>query len=144
MSAPNFCTMKDFSLFAFISDDELELYEVSEELQQRLDAMNRELVFHKVEVQNGYYYGIQLYAEAEHDLNEENYTNDDCRYYFDLCRSVTYRRFEAEKRKINRLFRAIAKEYGLEELVCTGRFSNGEAVYSPVCSRSRLYAAVNM
>lgn len=68
MSAPNFCTMKDFSLFAFISDDELELYEVSEELQQRLDAMNRELVFHKVEVQNGYYYGIQLYAEAEHDL----------------------------------------------------------------------------
>ena len=78
------------------------------------------------------------------DLTEDkDYTNDDCHYYFDCCRSVAYRKYEAEIRKINRKLAALGKEYGFQEYVCTARFSNGEAWYDLASnSRARLKSVV--
>ena len=89
--------------------------------------INYDLMFHKIQVKGGYYCGIQLYVEVEHDLEEEDYSNDDCHYYFDCCRSVAYRKYQAEVRKINRLLATLGKKYDFQEYVCTARFSNGEA-----------------
>lgn len=178
MSAANFCTMRDFPLFAksyyeeakrcpecdTILDADAETCEVCgcEELEdypyfdqfladEEWDAItslmedfNRDLMFHKVELRSGYYTGVQFYVETEHDLDEDkDYTNDDCHYYFDCCRSVAYRKYAAEVRKIIRKLAAWGKEYGFQEYVCTARFDNGEAWYELASNpRARLKAAV--
>ena len=109
-----------------------------------LDSFNYELMFHKITLRSGYYTGVQFYVEVEHDLTEDkDYTNDDCHYYFDCCRSVAYRKYEAEIRKINRKLAVLGKEYGFQEYVCTARFSNGEAWYDLASnSRARLKSVV--
>ena len=101
-------------------------------------------MFHEIKLQGGYYYGVQFYVEVNHDLTEDkDYTNDDCHYYFDCCRSVAYRKYEAEIRKINRKLDVLAKKFGLQEYVCVARFSNGEAVYDLASnSRARLRSVV--
>ena len=100
------------------------------EITGLMDELNRDLLFHKVEMRSGYYSGVQFYVEVEHDLSEDkDYTNDDCHYYFDCCRSVAYRKYAAEVRKIVRKLTEFAKRYGFQEYVCTARFSNGEAWY---------------
>ena len=176
MSAANFCTMRDFFLFAkdytekvkrchecdTILDadskececcgcEELEDYayfdqftadEEWREITDLLDDFNRDLLFHKVELRSGYYYGIQFYVETEHDLTDYDYDNDECHYYFDCCRSVAYRKYAAEVRKINRKLAALGKQFGFLEYVCVARFSNGEAWYDLASnSRARLKAA---
>ena len=89
------------------------------------------------------YTGVQFYVEVEHDLTEDGYTNDDCHYYFDCCRSVAYRKYKAEIRKINRKLAALGKEYGFQEYVCIARFSNGEAWYDLASNpRARLKSSV--
>lgn len=177
MSAANFCTMRDFPLFAkdyyedtkrcpecgaimsedateceFCECNELEdyryfdecaAYDDNEIIGAALDSFNYELMFHKVKLRSGYYTGVQFYVEVEHDLAEEDYTNDDCHYYFDCCRSVAYRKYEAEIRKINRKLAALGKEYGFQEYVCIARFSNGEARYDLASNpRARLKSSV--
>lgn len=130
MSTPNFRTMENFPLFTIEPADELDAYDLESELSEALEEINDELTFHKVELQSGYYYGLQFYVDELHDPNE--YDNDDCRYEFDLCRSVAIRRYESEINKITRRLRRLASGYGFEELCCVGVFSNGEAVYSRV------------
>ena len=177
MSAANFCTMRDFPLFAkdyyeeakrcpecgAIMDtdavscedcgcEELEDYtyfnqfqcdEEWEEITSLMDELNRDLMFHKVEMRSGYYTGVQFYVEVDHDLADEDYSNDECHYYFDCCRSVAYRKYAAEVRKINRKLTAWGKGYGFQEYVCIARFSNGEAMYDLASNpRARLKAAV--
>lgn len=177
MSATNFQTMRDFSLFTknyiegvkrcpecgaimdaeatecdccgydeledYSCFDELACQEEWDEITALMDDFNWELMFHKVNLQCGYYYGIQFVVEAEHDLTAYDYDNDECHYYFDCCRSVAYRKYGAEVRKINRWMAKLAKRYGFEEIVCTARFSNGEAMYAPASnSHARLYSAV--
>lgn len=123
--------------------DEMECYDVCREVEKRLADFNYDLLFHKVSLKDGYYCGVQFYVEAEHDLDEYDYSNDDCHYYFDCCRSVAYRKYKAEKQKIARKLEELAKEYGFEELVCVARFSNGEMMYGRASNpRARLYAAV--
>lgn len=177
MSAANFCTMKDFPLFAkdyydaakrcpkcgaimdenakecdFCDCKELEDYnyfdqftadEEWDEIANKLAELNQDLLFHKVELRSGYYTGIQFYVEVEHDLSAEDYSNDDCHYYFDCCRSVAYRKYAAEVKKINRKLAQFGKQYGFQEYVCTARFSNGEAWYELASNpRARLKAAI--
>lgn len=105
---------------------------------------NRGLLFHEVKLQSGYYSGVQFYVEINHDLTEDqDYSNDDCHYYFDCCRSVAYRKYASEVRKINRKLAEFAKAYGFQEYVCTARFSNGEAWYQPASNpRARLKSVV--
>lgn len=130
--------LEDYSYF-----DELACMEKYQEIEQELDTINMDLMFHKISIKSGYYYGAQFYVEAEHDLDEYEYDNDDCHYYFDCCRSMAHRKYEAEKRKITRLLGKLGKRYGFQELVRVARFSNGEALYCPVSApRAPLYAAV--
>lgn len=64
-------------------------------------------------------------------------------YYFDCCRSVAYRKYASEVRKINRKLAEFAKAYGFQEYVCTARFSNGEAWYQLASNpRARLKSVV--
>lgn len=130
--------LEDYTYFdQFLADEEWN------KIASLMDELNRDLLFHKVEMRSGYYTGVQFYVETEHNLNEEDYSNDDCHYYFDCCRSVAYRKYAAEVRKINRKLAAWGKEYGFQEYVCVARFSNGEAWYDLASnSRARLKSAV--
>ncbi|NBH77061.1 hypothetical protein D3Z52_02450 [Clostridiaceae bacterium] len=177
MSAANYCTMKNFSLFVRDTDGEVKrcpecgaimdteatvcdicgCEELEEccffddlaweddrcEIERELVDINCDLMFHKITLRSGYYSGVQFYVEAEHDLDEYDYDNDECHYYFDCCRSVAHRKYETEKRKINRKLAELGKRWGFQEVVCTARFSNGEAWFEPVSNpRARLKAAV--
>lgn len=130
MSAPNFRTMDNFPLFAIEPEDELDAYETCREVEERLDNINDGLLFHKISVESGYYCGLQLFVDELHDPNE--YDNEDCRWEFDLCRSVAIRRYNSEINKINRELRKLARFYGFDELYCAALFSSGEAVYRRV------------
>ena len=115
MSAANFCTMRDFPLFA---------KDYNEDAKRCPEC------------------GAIMSADAT-ETEDKDYTNDDCHYYFDCGRSVAYRKYEAEIRKINRKLAALGKEYGFQEYVCTARFSNGEAWYDLASnSRARLKSVV--
>lgn len=127
MSTANFETMRDFPLYAKDYNDDYDSYIEVPLIEEDLADINYDLMFHKIQVKGGNYCGIQLYVEVEHDLEEEDYSNDDCHYYFDCCRSVAYRKYQAEVRKINRLLATLGKKYDFQEYVCTARFSNGEA-----------------
>ena len=178
LSAANFCTMRDFPLFAkdynedakrcpecgaimsadatecdFCECNELEdyqyydkcaAYDERQEIEDKLLDFNRGLLFHEVKLQSGYYSGVQFYVEINYDLTEDqDYSNDDCHYYFDCCRSVAYRKYASEVRKINRKLVEFAKAYGFQEYVCTARFSNGEAWYQLASNpRARLKSVV--
>ena len=89
MSTANFETMRDFPLYAKDYDDDYDSYIEVPLIEEDLADINYDLMFHKIQVKGGYYCGIQLYVEVEHDLEEEDYSNDDCHYYFDCCRSVS-------------------------------------------------------
>lgn len=136
MSTANFETMRDFPLYAKDYDDDYDSYVEVPLIKEDLADINYGLMFHKIQVKGGYYCGVQFYVEVEHDLEEEDYSNDDCHYYFDCCRSVAYRKYQAEVRKINRLLTTLGKKYDFQEYVCTARFSNGEAWFG-LASNSR-------
>ena len=178
MSTANFCTMRDFPLYAkdyyvdakrcpeceaimdadaaececcecgeledFQYYDDCAAYDDAQAIERELRDINHDLMFHEIKLQGGYYYGAQFYVEVNHDLTEDkDYTNDDCHYYFDCCRSVAYRKYGAEIRKINRKLDALAKKFGFQEYVCVAKFSNGEAVYDLASnSRARLKSVV--
>lgn len=94
----------------------------------KMEDFNDTLIFHELQFRSGYYTGLQIYVEEKeespHDLD-----NDDCNYYYDMCRSKAIRKYDAEIRKINRFMDKVATEYGWRELHCLGIFSNGEAIY---------------
>lgn len=122
--------------------DDLEREYVCGQVEEKVAALNRGLLFHKVSLENGYYSGVQFYVDTEYDFDAEDFSNEDCQYFFDMCRSKAYRKYAAEKRKIARFLDKAAKEYGFKDLVCTAVFSNGEAVYDLAeSSRARLIAA---
>lgn len=93
-----------------------------------MEKFNDTLTFHEVQFKSGYYDGVQLFVE-EKEENPHELDNDDCRYYYDMCRSQAIRKYDAEVRKINKWMDKIATQYGWKELYCLGIFSNGEAIY---------------
>ena len=92
-----------------------------------MDDFNNTLIFHEITFKSGYYDGLQLYVEEKENPNELD--NDDCHYYYDMCRSQAIRKYDAEVRKINRWMNKVATLHGWKELNCIGIFSNGEAIY---------------
>lgn len=92
-----------------------------------MENFNDELTFHEITFKYGYYEGVQLYVEEKDNPHELD--NDDCNYYYDMCRSKAIRKYDAEIRKINKWMDKVATEYGWRELHCLGIFSNGEAIY---------------
>ena len=92
-----------------------------------MEKLNDDLIFHELELKSGYYEGIQIFVgelENPHELD-----NEDCRYYYDMCRSQAIRKYDAEIRRINKWLEKVAVEHGWRKLHCLGVFSNGEAVY---------------
>lgn len=92
-----------------------------------MEDFNNTLTFHEITFESGYYDGVQLYVEEKENPHELD--NEDCKYYYDMCRSQAIRKYDAEVRKINKWMEKVAPEYGWKELHCLGIFSNGEAVY---------------
>ena len=109
-----------------------------EDILQGLEEINKDLLFHEITIQSGYYEGLQLYVElnnaADHagftDAGPEYLDNYNAQYYFDLCRSVAIRKYEAEKRKINKILAKIGRAYSMDKLAIYARFSNGETWYT--------------
>lgn len=104
-----------------------DIYNGYDGFKKVMEDFNNELTFHELTFRSGYYDGVQLYVEEKENPNELD--NDDCRYYYDMCRSQSIRKYEAEIRKINKWMDKVATKYGWKELYCIGVFSNGEAIY---------------
>ena len=138
MATGNFVTMDDFPLYVSNEEqneaDDFEQMELCSMIQDELDDFNADLLFFKVSLKSGYYEGIQFYVEDKYDFGKymESWDNYDCQYYFDMCRSVTIRKYTSEINKVNRFLKSIAKKYGFIKLEVSARFSNGEVIYTRV------------
>lgn len=95
---------------------------------EEMNSLNDILAFHKLELKDGYYDGVQIYVVEKENPHELD--NDDCNYYYDMCRSKAIRKYDSEIRKINKWMDKVASQYGWKEIYCVGVFSNGEAIYS--------------
>ncbi len=141
MSTPNFYNQDNFDLYVkSYEPEDMEEYSSAEAeffyddiifgydgFKEVMEKFNDDLTFHYLEFKSGYYDGIQLYVEEMENPHELD--NDDCRYYYDMCRSKAVRKYDAEIRKINKWMEKVAVEYGWRKLNCLGIFSNGEAIY---------------
>ena len=110
-----------------------------EEVQDDLRRFSEDLEFFTVDVASGYYSGVQFDVDWKKDIrgwgcagDPEELDNDDAHFYFDCCRSEMLRRYQRERRKVAKRLAELADFHGFEEIVCVGRFSNGEAVYERV------------
>lgn len=166
MSAPNFHTMDCIDLYV-MGDYDICRYYIGEEdedgneikeysmsdidcawdlftqdlkdgIQYAIDNLNSKLKWFKVELKDGYYSGVQIYADTDWcDFYErsyfvkENYIWDDeaCEEEFGLSREKTKEMIEAEIETINQWLENEATDYGFRKLVCDCVFSNGEAIY---------------
>ena len=127
MGTANFYTMEDFPLYV-IDPEETDFDFLFEELETEADRKNEDLLFHKISIRSGYYTGMQLYVETDGDIPEEC-DNSECRYNWNMFRSVAIRKYEAEQRKIRRWMKQTAQYYSMTCLEVSGRFSNGETLY---------------
>ena len=99
-----------------------------DDVKSCMDEINKELAFFEVSLQSGHYVGVQFDVDWKAGDPEE-LDNEDAHYYFDCCRSVMLRKYERERRKLGKKLAQLAEDFGFEEIVCIGHFSNGEAVY---------------
>ena len=113
-------------------------------VQDELDSINENLIFHKIVLKSGYYTGVQFYVEITDDADSAGFSadnlddprygpdNESCRYYLDMCRSVAIRKYRAEQNRVRKTLEKLAVEHGFIKLACVGVFSNGEAVYTRI------------
>lgn len=104
-----------------------DIFDGADGFKTLMENLNNSLFFHEVQFESGHYTGVQLYVEEKENPHELD--NEDCRYYYDMCRSQAIRKYDAEIRKINKWMEKVATEYGWRKLHCLGIFSNGEAIY---------------
>lgn len=127
MGTANFYSMEDFPLYV-IDPEDTDFDFLFEELETEADRKNEGLLFHKVSIRSGYYAGMQFYVETVGDIPEEC-DNRECRYNWDMFRSVAIRKYEAEQKKIRRWMKQTAQYYGMTCLEVSARFPNGETLY---------------
>ena len=105
-------------------------------IQKELENINNDLIFHKIELKDGYYSGVQFYCgtkDFDEDKNGElDLDNDDAHYYYDMCRSQARRKYKTEINKINKLLKKLGTEYGFDAYGVSARFSNGETWYTKI------------
>lgn len=98
-----------------------------------MDEVNSGLVFYRLEAIGGRYTGLQFSVENNHgsylDISED-WSNADCRYHFDMCKSKTLKAMKAEQRLVKQHMKALAASYGFRRAYLKSIFSNGEAAYS--------------
>ena len=140
MGTCNYTTQKDFDLY--ITEEvgnetyeELEL--IYNEAKWLATSLNNELTFYKIIITEGYYVGLQTFIQGtEWQIQTEYFeelSNEDCHYYFGICRSEAIRKHNAEVNRINKkLLPLFKKELGFDHIRCIGVFSNGEAIYERV------------
>lgn len=117
--------------------DDCEMDYIYEEMKKVADELNDAQPFYTVSVESGYYAGIQFYVEDKYyDVSAMD--NEEARDEFGVCRSEMLRRFKVAGNTIRRRLHKAKDELGLTELVCTARFSNGEAWYTKVDTRKPL------
>ena len=118
-------------------DDLAEMF-FYEDILADLEEVNKDLLFHEITIESGYYSGLQLYVTLSHAADHAGFTengpeyvdNESTRYYLDLCRSAAIRKYEAEQRKVNKILAKIGRAYGMDKLAVYARFSNGETWYT--------------
>lgn len=150
MGTCNFVTQSDFDLYIYDEDLDDTLDEdtaingydfsmacVYEESIRLAKELSKDLMFYNIEIRCGYYTGIQTQLVATDWQAQvecfEQLDNEDCHYYFDMCRSKALRKHKAEVNKINKkLLPLFEKELGFDHIRCIGVFSNGEAIYERV------------
>lgn len=154
MSTPNFETMENFPLYVWQlnrmpKQEELEENDMTEQEYIEMEYSDQyenmkytiqdlvkknPLQFHKIEIKDGHYVGIQLYVDDENDGYglPTDHDNESCRIIWDMCRSKAIRAYNSEVNKVKRILKKIADLTGLTEIECMGVFSNGEAIYSVV------------
>lgn len=151
MSTANFIYQNDFELWA--ADFSLPIYPEDEngdpdetaapidydfddyaysEAQNKIDELNKSLKFFKLQLEPGYYAGVQI-------VIDDNNCPDGWYFerYFDFAdygvnRYVLRRMVEAEKRRINNELLPGFRAYGFEHYGISARFSNGETWYSRI------------
>lgn len=135
-----------------------------QELKEEVDAFNRELEYYQLELQDGYYSGVQLvlrdydevhesYQELSNrftmkEWNKERREERQWRgynYYYPLPYRQQQKAEQAELKKILAFVRKrLFEEYGFEEYVCVAAFSNGDAWYDKVSNeRAKLKSVAN-
>lgn len=156
-SMPMICGRTDAQIAnTFFKEYEEEISEEELYFQQQMDFEYAEnlakeftshLMFHNVTVVEGYYTSFQFYVEEKYnnyfDLDKDSdycIDNEDAHYYFDMCKSKALRAADVEKRKIEKWLHKLV-DYGFNEVVCTARYSNGEAIYDIATPRTKLIAA---
>lgn len=110
--------------------------EVENEIRDRetlaeLEKLNEKLAFFRVNLQPGYYTGSQLIVEFSED-DPKNCNNEDCRYNWDLCRSVAIRKCAAERRRLENTLEKFATERGFYKYGISHAFGNGEVWYTRI------------
>lgn len=120
----------DLSEVETVVDDFL-CAERTREMEKVAEELNEAQDFYAVSVESGYYAGVQFYVDEKY-CDIEDMSNEESRDEFGICRSEMLRRYKVAGNKIRRGLRKAAKDLGLDEVVCTARFSNGEAIYTKV------------
>lgn len=105
-----------------------DIFEGYDGFKSLMEEFNDSLIFHELTFKSGYYEGVQIFMEEKEEV-PYYLDNEDCHYYYDMCRSVAIKKYDAEINKINKWMKKIATQYGWKKLNCLGIFSNGEAVY---------------
>ena len=116
--------------------DEFVASETIKDIEEKLETINNDLIFHKIELESGYYSGVQFYCETkdfDEDKNGElDIDNYDAHYYYDMCRSQARRKYKTEINKINKLLKKLGEEFGFDAYGVSARFSNGETWYTKI------------
>lgn len=111
-------------------------------IERDLKDFTDSLRFFGITLVSGYYTDVQakVYAKASGtgegywrcdtscDFDPHDLDNYDCRSLWDLCRSDAIRKYDAEKRRVQKFVDGLTN-YGMRKIYCVGIFSNGEAVY---------------
>ena len=111
--------------------------DLAQQMKKVADELNNAQPFYKVTVESGYYSGIQFYVDEKY-CDIEDMSNEESQDEFGMCRSKMLRKYKVAGNMIRKGLYKAKDELGLDELVCTARFSNGEAWYSKVDTRKPL------
>ena len=140
MSTGNFITQENFDDYCFFPDssdynEQRFEYEIAEEEAKNiLDEYF--LQFFNIKLVSGYYDGIQAIIESKNeyltadDICAGDFSNEDSKYFWNDCRSVTLRKIKSEIRRINKEILPRLRDYGFKKFGRVCRFSNGECVYT--------------
>lgn len=117
--------------------DELYSRDLVEQMEKVAVELNDAQPFYEVTVESGYYSGIQFYVDSKY-WHIEDMDNDESQDEFGMCRSEMLRKYKVAGNTIRKGLYKAKDDLGLDELICTARFSNGEAWYQKVDTRKPL------